>query len=160
MTFGIQIWLNGMADKNYSQALVAHCFHQHPRDHRMASKQKFLAEDPGEDVTMPQTKPVEKPVITREQILALIGAIEDVHDLCLLFVGIFCGPRASEVMGLQWKSWTGEALMPHGTAYEGQFYAGRLKTKTKQSADSGSGAGPVRLSKHGAASVVMFHLRL
>jgi|ERR1039458_5863265 integrase len=32
-------------------------------------------------------------------------------------------------MGLQWKSWTGEALMPHGTAYEGQFYAGRLKTR-------------------------------
>jgi hypothetical protein len=42
---------------------------------------------------------------------------------------IFCGPRASEVMGLQWKSWIGEVLMPHGTAYEGQFYAGRLKTR-------------------------------
>lgn len=42
---------------------------------------------------------------------------------------IFCGLRASEVMGLQWKSWTGEALMPYGTAYEGQFYNGRLKTR-------------------------------
>jgi integrase len=95
----------------------------------MAKKQKYLAEDPGEDVTMPQTKPVERPVMTREQILALIGAIEDVHDLCLLHVGIFCGLRASEIMGLQWKSWTGGALMPHGTAYEGQFYSGRLKTR-------------------------------
>jgi len=55
----------------------------------------------------------------------LIGAVEDIHDLCLLYVGIFCGPRASEVIGLQWKSWTGETLLPHGTAYEGQFYAGR-----------------------------------
>ena len=128
-TFGIQVWLNSMADKNYSQALVRHCFTNMRAITYMAKKQKFLAEDPGEDVTMPQTKPVEKPVIAREQILALIGAIEDVHDLCLLFVGIFCGPRASEVMGLQWKSWTGEALMPHGTAYEGQFYAGRLKTR-------------------------------
>jgi len=78
---------------------------------------------------MPQTKPVKKPVLSREQILALINSIEDIHDLCLLYVGIFCGPRASEVMGLKWKSWTGEALLPHGTAYEGQFYAGRLKTK-------------------------------
>ena len=63
-------------------------------------------------MTIPQTKSVEKPVMTREQILALIGAIEDMHDLCLIHVGIFCGPRASEIMGLQWKSWTGEALMP------------------------------------------------
>ena len=56
---------------------------------------------------MPQTKPVEKPQMTQEQILALIGGIQDLHDLCLMYVGIFCGPRASEVMGLQWKSWTG-----------------------------------------------------
>ena len=61
--------------------------------------------------------------------LALIGAIEDIHDLCLLYVGIFCGPRASEIMGLRWKLWTGEALLLLGTAYEGQFYPGRLKTR-------------------------------
>jgi integrase len=95
----------------------------------LAKKQKFLAEDPGEDVTMPQTKPVEKPILSREQILALIGAIEDVQDLCLLQLGVFCGLRASEIMGLQWKSWSGEALVPHGTAFEGQFYNGRLKTR-------------------------------
>jgi integrase len=131
-TFGIQVWLNGMADKDYSQAVVRHCFTNLRAITHMAKKQKYLAEDPGEDVTMPQTKPVEKPVMTREQILALLGAVENVHDLCLLHIGIFCGPRASEVMGLQWKSWTGEALMPHGTAYEGQFYAGRFKTRQSQ----------------------------
>ena len=32
-------------------------------------------------------------------------------------------------MGLQWKSWTGEALVPHGTAYDGQFFEGRMKTR-------------------------------
>jgi len=36
----------------------------------------------------PQTKPVEKSVMTREQILALLGAVEDVHDLCLLHIGM------------------------------------------------------------------------
>ena len=25
----------------------------------------------------------------------------EAHDLCLLHIGIFCGPRASEVLGLQ-----------------------------------------------------------
>jgi integrase len=95
----------------------------------MAKKQKLLADNPGEDLEMPQTRTSDRPVMTQEQTLALIGAIEDIHDLCLLYVGIFCGPRASEIMGLQWKSWTGEALMPHGTAYEGQFYKGRLKNE-------------------------------
>jgi integrase len=76
----------------------------------MAKKLNFLTNDPAEDVTMPQTKPVAKPQMTQEQILALIGGIQDLHDLCLMYVGIFCGPRASEVMGLQWKSWTGTTL--------------------------------------------------
>jgi integrase len=128
-TFAIQVWLNSLAEKGYSHSIVRHCCTNVRAITHMAKKQKFLIEDPGEDVSMPQTKPVQKPVLLREQIVALIGAIEDIHDLCLLYVGIFCGPRASEVMGLQWKSWTGEALLPHGTAYEGQFYAGRLKTK-------------------------------
>jgi integrase len=101
----------------YSMSCAAMCFTNVRAITHMAKKQKFVTEDPGEDVTMPQTKPVQKPVLLREQILALIGAIEDIHDLCLLYVGIFCGPRASEVMGLQWKSWTGDALLPHGTAY-------------------------------------------
>ncbi len=49
-----------------------------------------------------------------------------------MYVGIFSGPRASEVMGFQWKSWTGVSLMPHGTAFEGQFYKGRLKSKASR----------------------------
>jgi len=53
-------------------------------------------------------------------------------DVFCMYVGIFCGPRASEVMGLQWKSWIGEAPIPHGTAYEGQFYKGRLKSKASK----------------------------
>ena len=88
----------------------------------MAKKLNFLSTDPGEDVSMPQTKPVAKPLMTQEQILALIGGIQDPHDLCLMYVRIFCGPRASEVLGLQWKSWTGTTLVPYGTAFEGQFY--------------------------------------
>jgi integrase len=127
--FQIQIWLNGMAEKGYSEAVVRSCFSNMRAITHMARKQKYLVENPGEDVNMPQTKMAEKPVMRQDQILALIDAIDDMHDLCLLQVGIFCGPRASEVMGLQWKSWTGAALMPHGTAYEGQFFNGRLKTK-------------------------------
>jgi integrase len=128
-TFEIQIWLNQLAAKGYSEAVVGHCFTNIRAITRLAKKQKYLSEDPAEDVTKPQTKPIERPVMTPEQIRLLLKAITDIHDLCLLYVGIFCGPRASEVLGMQWKSWNGESLTPHGTAYEGKLYVGRFKTK-------------------------------
>ena len=44
--FGIQIWLNGLADKDYSQAVVRQCFTNIRAITHLAKKQKFLAEDP------------------------------------------------------------------------------------------------------------------
>jgi integrase len=127
--FEIQIWLNKLAAKGYSEAVVSHCFTNIRAITRLAKKQKFLSEDPAEDVTKPQTKSIKKPVMTTEQIRLLLKAINDIHDLCLLYVGIFCGTRTSEVMGMQWKSWNGESLTPYGTAFEGKRSVGRLKTK-------------------------------
>jgi hypothetical protein len=40
---------------------------------------------------MLQTKQVEKPVMTQDQILGYVNGFEDMHDLCLVQVGIFCG---------------------------------------------------------------------
>jgi integrase len=73
--------------------VVGHCFTNIRAITRLAKKLKFLSEDPAEDVTKPQTKSIERPVMTREQIALLLRAINDVHDLCLLYVGIFCGTR-------------------------------------------------------------------
>jgi hypothetical protein len=86
-------------EKDYSESVVGSCFSNIHAITHLARKQKFVAEDPEEDVTMPLTKPVGKPVMSQEQILSLLGAITDLHDLCLMHVGIFSGPRASEVMG-------------------------------------------------------------
>jgi integrase len=130
-TFEIQVWLNKLATK-FSQSVVRHCYVNIRSIMHMAKKMNFVTKDPAEDVTMPQTTPVEKPLMAQEQILALIGGIQDLHDLCLMYVGLFCGPRSSEVLGLQWKSWTGTTLVPHGTAFEGRFYPGRLKTRSSR----------------------------
>jgi integrase len=78
------------------------------------------------------TDRAEKPVMTPQQILGLLKAIEDIQDLCLIYVAIFCGLRAGEAVALQWKSWTGTGLLPYGTAYEGQFYKDRFKTKSSR----------------------------
>jgi integrase len=130
-TFEMQVYLNRLAER-YSDAVVHQTFTNVRAIMKLARKQKFLVEDPAEDLVLPLTMLSEKPVMNREQILVLLAGIEDLRDLCLLSIGIFCGPRASEVFGLRWKSWTGEALLPQGTAYEGKLYPGRLKTKASK----------------------------
>jgi integrase len=132
-TFEIQVWLNKLVEeKDYSDSVVRSCFNNIRAVTHLARKQKFLTEDPGEDVTMPITKITKKPVLGIDLMLLLLGAMEDLGDLCLMLVGIFSGPRASEAMGFQWKSWTGSSLVPYGTAVEGQFYEGRVKSKASR----------------------------
>ena len=130
-SFAIQTYLNRLAEK-YCESIIRQAFSNVRAIFRLARKQKYLAEDPAEDVVLPLTMPVNRPVMNRDQIMALLGAIKDLRDLCLLAIGVFSGPRASEVFGLQWKSWTGEALLPQGVAYDGQLYVGRLKTKASK----------------------------
>jgi integrase len=132
-TFEIQVWLNKLVEeKDYSDSVVRSCFNNIRAITHLARKQKFLTEDPGEDVNMPITKITKKPVLGIDLMLLLLGAMEDLGDLCLMLVGIFSGPRASEAMGFQWKSWTGSSLVPYGTAVEGRFYEGRVKSKASR----------------------------
>ena len=72
--------------------------------------------------------------MTPEQINLLIEAMEDPHDLCLMCIGLFCATRTSETFGLQWKSYGGDSLMIHSTAYEGELYRGQVKTGASRNA--------------------------
>jgi hypothetical protein len=74
-SFQIQIWLNDIAEKQYSESVVRSCFSNMRAITRMAKKQKYITDNPGEDVTMPQAKMVQRPVMIRGQILSLIGAL-------------------------------------------------------------------------------------
>jgi hypothetical protein len=62
----------------------------------------------------------------------LMGTDSSVAPQACFRFGIFCGSHASEVFGLWWKSWTGEALLPQGTAHEGKLYPGQVKTKASK----------------------------
>jgi integrase len=132
-TFELQVVLNKLA-QTYSDSVVRHAYVNLKSILKTARKLKFVPENPGEDLVMPDTKTVEKPTLSMEQIVALVSAVTDPHDLCLLCIGIFCGTRTSEVLGLQWKSWQGDYLLPFGTAHEGQFFAGKLKTGASRDA--------------------------
>jgi integrase len=44
-------------------------------------------------------------------------------------VALFCATRTSETLGLTWKSYAGDKLIPLNTPFEGRLYEGRLKTR-------------------------------
>jgi len=85
-----------------------------------------------EDTRMPETKAVDRPTMTAGQIIQLVNAIEEPHDLCLMSIGLFCATRTSETFGLQWKSYAGDRLIIHSTAYEGRLYEGKVKTEASR----------------------------
>jgi integrase len=126
--FDLQTFLNDLAEK-YSESVVKHTFVNLRSILRMAHKMKFIADNPGEETKMPVTRPVERPTMTAEQIRDLMARIEDVRDLCLMSVGLFCATRTSETFGLQWKCYRGDRLMIQSTAYEGTLYPGQVKTE-------------------------------
>jgi len=81
-TFEIQVWLNKLVEeKDYSDSVVRSCFNNVRAVTHLARKQKFLSEDPGEDVVMPITKAIKKPVLAIDLMLLLLGAMEDLGDL-------------------------------------------------------------------------------
>ena len=53
------------------------------------------------------TRAVDKPTVTAEQINCLIEEIENLHDLCLMAIDLFCATRTSETFGLEWKAYQG-----------------------------------------------------
>jgi integrase len=131
--FELQTLLNDLAE-TYSESVVKHTFVNVRSIMRMAQKLKFVSDNPGEETAMPVTKPVQRPTMTAEQINDLIAGIEDMHDLCLMCIGLFCATRTSETLGLQWKCYCGDSLMIHSTAYEGELYGGQVKTEASRNA--------------------------
>jgi integrase len=131
--FEIQMLLNELALK-YSESIVKHAYVNIRSIMRSAQKLSFITANPSEDARMPETKAVSRPTMTAKQIIKLIDAIEDPHDLCLMSIGLFCATRTSETLGLQWKSYAGDRLVIHSTAYEGRLYEGKLKTDDSRDA--------------------------
>jgi integrase len=132
-TFEIQMLLNDLA-REFSESIVKHAYVNVRSIMRMAQKLKFIAENPGADTRMPETRAVSRPTMTSEQIVKLIDSISDPHDLCLISIGLFCATRTSETFGLQWKSYCGDKLIIQGTAYQGRLFPGKVKTNASRNA--------------------------
>ncbi|MGH9615898.1 MAG: tyrosine-type recombinase/integrase [Acidobacteriaceae bacterium] len=131
--FDLQLVLNQLAE-GYAESTVKHIYAYSKGIMRMARKLKFVGENPADDLQLPEMKPVDRPTLTQEQILSLLSAIKDIHDFALVCVALFCGTRTGETLGLQWKSYLGDCFVPFGIAYEGQFYAAKMKNDASRQA--------------------------
>lgn len=86
--YDLQVFLNNLAE-NYSDSVVRHCHTLLRSIFKMARKQKFIAENPAEDIAKPKTKPVKKPTSSAQFIRALYEAIEDPRDHALMCAALF-----------------------------------------------------------------------
>src|SRR5437667_9460209 len=67
-TVELQMILNHLARK-YSESIVKHAFVNLRSIMRMAQKLKFISDNPAEDTKMPETRSVDRPTMTAEQIV-------------------------------------------------------------------------------------------
>lgn len=127
-TAELQMLLNDLA-QNYSHSIVKHAYVNLKSIMRVAEKLKFIADNPADDTRMPETKAVDRPTMTAGQIIQLVDALEEPHDLCLMSIDLFCATRTSETLGPQGISYAGDRLIIHSTAYEGGLYDGRSRRR-------------------------------
>jgi integrase len=122
----LQMFLNNLAAKGYSESVVKHCYALLKAVFKMVRKRKFISDNPAEDIFLPRTKPVKKPTATAEIIRTLYD--EDPRDHALMCAGLFCAPRTSEAFGLTWKAYRGDHFVFSDTAWEGRLQEGVMKT--------------------------------
>jgi integrase len=125
--FELQVFLNQVAIK-YSDSVVRHCYALLKSIFKTARKQKFIDDNPAEDLVMPKTKPVKKPTTTPQYIRALYEGIEDPRDHALMCAALFCAPRTSEAFGLTWKSYREDHFQFSSTAWRGKLREDIMKT--------------------------------
>jgi len=88
----------------------------------------FLPSNPMTKVEMPKCKPTPKPVIEVEDVRRLYNAIPSLRDRLIFRIGVFLGPRASELFGFTVNDWKGDVLEIRNTAYNGTLRKAKVKT--------------------------------
>jgi len=127
--FRCQTYLNKLADSNYSESLVARCRTMLWSIFDVAVELDYLRKNPMARVDVPKCKPTPKPIIAKEDIARLFGAVTDTRDRLILMLGVFAGPRSSEVFGIQWDCYKGDHIEIRNTAWCGKLYEWRVKRR-------------------------------
>ena len=97
----LQKWLNEIA-KKHSDSVVKHCRYFLKAILKFAVWEDYLIKNSAEYLVLPQTKPVDKTVLTPDQFSAVMAELDTKHSL-LVRIGVFCAFRPSELLALRWR---------------------------------------------------------
>lgn len=122
----LQTWLNDLATKR-ADSIVKHCRYTLKAILKLAVWEDYLRKNPAEYLALPTTKPVDKTVLTPEQLSAVITELDAKHSL-LVRVCVFCAFRPSELLALRWKDFDPKEKVFH---IRETIYRGVLRPFTK-----------------------------
>jgi integrase len=124
----LQDFLDAKAGAGLSHSTVAHLRWDCQLIFRMAVNDGILARNPAELLHTPRGAVREKRVLTLQQAMLIIAALDVRERLIVKLAGI-CGMRPGKVVGLQWHDITASALL-----VERRVYGGKIDTpKTRGS---------------------------
>jgi integrase len=127
--FCLQKFVNDLAAREMSKGLVAREKTILWSIFDIAVDLDFIVKNPMAKVAMPVCVPTPKPILSPEDAGRLIQAINAPRDRVLLLLGVFGGPRASEIFGIQWDCYKGDYVEIRNTAYSGQLHKWKVKRK-------------------------------
>jgi len=120
--------INNLAADGYSKGVVARVKTLLSSIFMEAVDLGFVPSNPMTKVEMPKCKPTRKPVIAVEDVRRLYASLPSLRDRLIFRIGVFLGPRASEVFGFAVNDWKGEFLEIRNTAYKGRLRKAKTKT--------------------------------
>ncbi len=115
----LQSWLNDFAKTNCESA-VKHCRTYLKSILDEAVEQDYLRKNPARNLTLPDTKAVNKTILTQDQVNAAFAELDEKHAL-LVDVCSGCMTRPSEVLALRWRDFdpVARTFTIHWTNYKG-----------------------------------------
>ncbi len=122
----LQNWLNGLAS-THSDSLVKHCRIYLKSILEEAVEQDYIRKNPARNLTLPNTREVEKSTLTPSQFNAVLSELTPQFNL-LVRVGAACAFRPSELLALRWRDFDPEARV---FTIRETIYRGKLRTFTK-----------------------------
>jgi integrase len=125
--FVLQLHLNALAKADYSKPVIQRVKTLLSSLFLEAVELEFLLKNPmsQKKVRMPKCKPQHKPVIDAADVRRTLSSL---RDRLIFRLGVFLGPRTSEVFGFTVNDWKGDFLEICNTAYNGTLRKAKVKT--------------------------------
>lgn len=126
--FKCQMFLNKLAEDDYSFTIVDHCRTTLKAIFAEAVDADLVLKDPTRKLENPVTRDQEKLVLANSDARRLLDSLP-FRDRLIAMIAAFCAMRPGEIFGLRWSSWRGDHFQIEGTAWRGVLRPGKAKTK-------------------------------